>query len=87
MVYISPVNPIVFDALSPVPIVAMEKKTDRFCTQNNIVRIGSFNPHLLGYHNLSNYFMDPYHPAKSVVANLFYMRKSQLNAIGIFTTK
>ena len=87
IVYISPVNPIVFDHLADQAKVLLEDKIDLFCKDNMILRIGSFNPHLFGYHSSSNLFMDPYHPVKTVVEQLFYFRKNELKAIGINTAQ
>ena len=34
---------------------------------------------------LATFFMDAYHPVKSVVENIFYFHKNELKAVGINT--
>jgi hypothetical protein len=85
IVYISPLNPIVFDNLSDSSKVIIEEKIDVFCNENKIIRIGSFNPHKYGFNRVSNYFMDAYHPVKQVVDSIFKYHTNELNTIGIKT--
>ncbi len=85
LVYISPVNPILFDNLSDSARVPLEEKIDLFCKENIITRIGSFNPHKYNLNSVSNFFVDGYHPVKSVVENIFYYHKNELMTIGLTT--
>ena len=83
IVYISPVNPYVYDHISNSKNVLMEQYIDSFCVQNKVLRIGSFNPHVYGYHSIGNYFIDAYHPVKSVVEDIFHHHRTELKTIGI----
>ena len=83
IVYISPVNPIIFDGLSDSMNVELENTIAAFCKQNSIVVIGSFNPHKYGYNYVANFFIDDVHPIKSVVYNIFNFHKNELKTIGI----
>lgn len=83
IVFFPPVNPIVFDNLSSSMKVAIEDKVRSFCEQNRIIVIGSFNPHRYGYNCVGNFFIDEYHPVKSVVNKIFSYHQDNLKSIGI----
>jgi hypothetical protein len=83
VIFISPVNPIVYDSLSPTSGASIEEKANSFCRKNGILLIGSFNPHKYGLDRVSNFFSDPYHPVKSVVENIFYNHREELKNLGI----
>ncbi len=83
IVYISPVNPIVYEHLSNSLRVDLEEGIDVFCKDNNILRIGSFNPNKYGYNYVGNYFMDAYHPVGPVVRNIFYSHRNELKDLGV----
>jgi hypothetical protein len=83
IVYISPINPLVFDNICPDMHVALEDNIDSFCKENLILRVGSFNPHKYGYHTAAKLWRDAYHPVSSVVSNIFNSHREQLKTIGI----
>lgn len=83
VVYISPVNPYVFDNLSGSKEIVLEKKMEVFCKDNKILLVGSFNPHKYGYDKTKNFFIDAYHPVKSVVNSIFFRHKIEFQNIGI----
>lgn len=83
LIYISPVNPIVYDNITSQNSVAIEDKIRKYCSDYHIICIGSFNPHRYGYNNTRNYFIDAYHPVKMVVNNVFYAHRKELDSIGI----
>jgi hypothetical protein len=86
-VYISPINPIVYDKLVKNSVVPIESAIKYFCEMNGILIIGSFNPHKYGIHFSGKKFSDAYHPTKSVVESIFYYHKAELEEIGIILTK
>jgi hypothetical protein len=83
VIFITPVNPIVFQKLSNSDEVDLEKKIKNFCGENEILIIGSFNPQKYGIYYTSNFYIDAYHPVKSVVNTIFYCHKDDLKEIGI----
>lgn len=83
IIYISPLNPIVYDHLANVDEIDLESKIRKFCTKKSIPVVGSFNPHKYGYHRVGNYFIDPYHPTKSVVETIFKFHRTELDSLGI----
>jgi hypothetical protein len=87
IVYISPINPIVYDKLVKNSVVPIESAIKYFCEMNGILIIGSFNPHKYGIHFSGKKFSDAYHPTKSVVESIFYYHKAELEEIGIISTK
>lgn len=85
IIYISPVNPIVYDNLASNSTVELEKSINNLCEKYSILLIGSFNPHKYDYNYIGNYFMDAYHPVKSVVEKIFNCHQSVLKTLGINT--
>ncbi|MEI6090064.1 MAG: DUF1574 family protein [bacterium] len=83
IVYISPINPIVYSNLAKSSKVDLEKQIEKFCKANGILIVGSFNPNKYGYRRVSNFFMDAYHPVNSVVKDVFYQHATDLKAIGL----
>ncbi len=83
IIYISPLNPIVYDHLANVDEIDLESKIRKFCSEKSILIVGSFNPHRYGYHTVGNYFIDSYHPTKPVVENIFKFHRSELDSLGI----
>lgn len=83
VIYISPVNPIVYDNLASKGETGLEKGVRDICKKNSIFCIGSFNPHIYGYHSSGNSFRDAYHPVKSVIERIFCFHNNDLNNIGL----
>jgi hypothetical protein len=83
IIYISPVNPIVFKGVSNTSEAPVELALHNFCKKNQILKIGSFNPNKYGYNQVSNSFIDAYHPVKSVVNSIFQYHKHELDSTGI----
>ncbi|MBP1672856.1 MAG: hypothetical protein H6Q25_671 [Bacteroidetes bacterium] len=83
IIYISPLNPIVYDNLAQVDEIDLESKIRQFCEEKSIIVLGSFNPHRYGYHTIGHNFIDYYHPTKSVVETIFKFHQIELDSIGI----
>lgn len=86
IIYISPINPIVYDHFAIDSNIGIENCIRQFCQKESILIIGSFNPHIYGYDYVGNNFMDSYHPVKSVVETVFSFHKKDLDSIGIKTS-
>jgi hypothetical protein len=83
IIYFSPVNPIVYDALVENSGVALEHAITLYAVRKKIKVIGSFNPHKYGIHYTDKHFMDAYHPVKSVVKDIFIHHRLDLEGIGL----
>lgn len=87
IVYFSPINPLAYENLAPPEVVPIELVINKFCKNEDIKVVGSFNPHLYGYHSIGNNYMDAVHPVKSLVNNIFYQHRTDLQEIGIKVSK
>jgi hypothetical protein len=83
IVYISPLNPVLYDGLKPADGVRLEDNIRSFCKANDIEMVGSFNPHPYGYHTGGKHFIDGYHPVRSVVEHVFSQHRQDLEKIGL----